>query len=251
MVAMTAPILETRGFAASVLDALAAHICVVDRDGWVIAVNRAWMKFAQDNPPLSGRTGVGAHYVEICRAASGPGSEEAASFVEGLMRVLKGEANYFELEYACHAPGESRWFVASATPLPAALGGAVIAHTTVTDRKILELELLHMARTDSLTGLNNRRHFLTTAGLEVERALRFALPATMVMIDLDHFKAVNDTHGHAAGDETLRRVAKLCRASLRRIDSVGRGSAARNLRCCCRERTKPRPAAWPRNCART
>ncbi len=222
MAATTTPILETSGFAASVLDALASHICVVDRNGTIIAVNRAWTKFAIENPPLSRRTGVGSHYLEVCLGATGPGSEEAAPFAEGLMRVLSGKTNYFELEYPCHAPGESRWFVASVTPLPVALGGAVIAHTTITERKILELELIHMASTDSLTGLNNRRRFLASAGLEVERALRFALPTTVMMIDLDHFKAINDVCGHGIGDETLRRVANLWRTSLRQIDSIGR-----------------------------
>lgn len=79
-----------------------------------------------------------------------------------------------------------------------------------------------LSRTDALTDLLNRRAFME--GLERERARhrRFPRPVTLVYLDLDNFKSINDTHGHAEGDELLRAVAQTMSASVRDVDAVGR-----------------------------
>ncbi len=82
--------------------------------------------------------------------------------------------------------------------------------------------LREMATTDELTGLANRRHFFATANAEIDRARRFQRPISVLMIDVDHFKQVNDTHGHAAGDAVLRQLARILESSARRVDIVGR-----------------------------
>lgn len=91
-------------------------------------------------------------------------------------------------------------------------------------RKLLERtrELYEMARTDPLTGSHNRRSFLSLAEAEHERVRRYGRPCSLLMIDIDHFKAVNDTHGHAVGDEVIRCIARVCVAELRRSDVFGR-----------------------------
>jgi len=78
------------------------------------------------------------------------------------------------------------------------------------------------ARTDYLTGLFNRRHFFELAQRELERSTRFQRPLTLLMIDIDHFKSINDTWGHGFGDLALRSVADILRSSLRNIDIFGR-----------------------------
>lgn len=216
-------ILERKGFAAAALDALSSHICVIDRDGIIIAVNRAWREFALSNPPSSSsRTGVGSHYLDVCSSARGAGSEDAGKFASGILSVICGKCDFFELEYPCHSPWENRWFQGVVTPLRHRYGGAVISHRTITQRKLLEFELLKLASTDHLTGLSNRRYFLSMARLEVERKNRFGVPAAVVMIDLDHFKVVNDTYGHAAGDEALRAFTQICKGPIRQIDLFAR-----------------------------
>ena len=225
---MNASTLESGGFANAVIDALASHICVVDQTAMIVAVNRAWKNFASDNPPasrgtpVSRGTGVGTHYLNVCRNASGPGSEEADRFGDGIERVLSGRADHFELEYPCHSPTENRWFLGSVTPLGLPNGGAVISHIAITDRKVLETELLRQAETDVVTGLPNRRYFLKAAALEIARVKRFGSAAATMMIDLDHFKSVNDTHGHQAGDDVLRQFAQTCLGRLREIDIFAR-----------------------------
>jgi diguanylate cyclase (GGDEF)-like protein len=75
---------------------------------------------------------------------------------------------------------------------------------------------------DSLTGLLKHTDIKEQVALEVQRSLRNGKPASLVMIDLDHFKQVNDQYGHAAGDNVIRSLANLLRQRLRRIDSLGR-----------------------------
>jgi diguanylate cyclase (GGDEF)-like protein len=79
-----------------------------------------------------------------------------------------------------------------------------------------------LAITDGLTGLFNHRYLHERLALEVERALRTGLSLTMLMIDVDHFKSYNDRHGHPAGDEVLRTVARLLREERRVNDVVAR-----------------------------
>ena len=92
----------------------------------------------------------------------------------------------------------------------------------ITERKVLERRLVHLAATDPLTGLANRRHFLDQMALALARQQRHDTPTALLMIDLDWFKKVNDRYGHATGDEVLRHVAAIMTTSLRRIDLLGR-----------------------------
>jgi diguanylate cyclase (GGDEF)-like protein len=83
-------------------------------------------------------------------------------------------------------------------------------------------ETQRLATTDPLTGLSNYRHFHELLNLEVQRARRMDYPIGLVLMDLDHFKTVNDRHGHPTGDIALRLVAEQLRTRLRRTDVVGR-----------------------------
>ena len=85
----------------------------------------------------------------------------------------------------------------------------------VTEAHRLRQELERLATTDPLTGLANRRAFLERAAEEVERASRHDRPMSVVMIDVDHFKAINDRHGHDIGDLVLQRVAEVVGSTLR------------------------------------
>ena len=98
----------------------------------------------------------------------------------------------------------------------------VVMIQDITERKALELELRRLATTDPLTDLANRRHFLAQMELELARFKRYAKPTTLLMFDLDHFKQVNDTYGHAAGDAVLRHFSAIARQVLRQIDLLGR-----------------------------
>lgn len=212
--------LETKGIAGAVIDALSAHICVTDRAGIILAVNRAWRRFGEENAGDSYRTDIGQNYLKICQGSAGSGADEADAFARGIAAVLDGQTKLFELVYPCHSPTKTRWFLGRITPLGLRQGGAVISHQNITSQKLLEFELARLASTDPLTGLPNRRYFLDAAGRQLEIMRRFGGIASVVMLDLDHFKAINDSDGHAAGDEALRRVARAC--GLRPVDVFAR-----------------------------
>lgn len=89
-------------------------------------------------------------------------------------------------------------------------------------RKALEEELRHLAATDPMTGLANRRRFFEIGEREVQSARRYASPLALLMIDIDHFKRVNDTFGHPAGDEVIKALAGACVDELRAPDAIGR-----------------------------
>jgi diguanylate cyclase (GGDEF)-like protein len=86
----------------------------------------------------------------------------------------------------------------------------------------LELELRRDARTDALTGLDNRRAMEERGPIELKRAQRSGAPVSVILCDVDQFKSINDRHGHEAGDTVLRIVAQALRAALRETDVLGR-----------------------------
>jgi len=92
----------------------------------------------------------------------------------------------------------------------------------ISDRKVLETELEQMATRDPLTGLLNRREMSRVLDEELQRARRYQRPMAVLWVDFDHFKDVNDTYGHAAGDSVLRAISRLLLASGRSVDSIGR-----------------------------
>jgi len=98
----------------------------------------------------------------------------------------------------------------------------LVALNDISQRKKLEAELFHQASFDALTGISNRRYFLLQAEQEMRRAKRFARDLSVMMIDLDHFKPINDKYGHAVGDAVLVGVVKTSLESLRQSDVMGR-----------------------------
>lgn len=92
----------------------------------------------------------------------------------------------------------------------------------VTPYKKMEEELRRLATIDFLTGVNNRRNFLYLAQKEMNRSKRYGHPFSLVMLDIDHFKKVNDTFGHSVGDQVLIEFCDICLKVLREHDIIGR-----------------------------
>lgn len=92
----------------------------------------------------------------------------------------------------------------------------------ISENKKTEEELLRLASTDPLTGALNRREFTALAERDALRAQRYNRPLSILMFDLDHFKRLNDTYGHAAGDKALQRFTTICCNALRTVDIFGR-----------------------------
>ncbi|WP_291321840.1 diguanylate cyclase [Desulfonatronospira sp.] len=102
------------------------------------------------------------------------------------------------------------------------LVGRLWSFRDVTQQKNTEDKLRLMAITDELTGLWNRRYFMHVAQKEFERAKRYDQHLSLLMLDIDHFKRINDTLGHAAGDATLQYLGSLLNNMMRAMDTAGR-----------------------------
>ncbi|GIV64460.1 MAG: hypothetical protein KatS3mg045_1799 [Bellilinea sp.] len=100
--------------------------------------------------------------------------------------------------------------------------GWLFSFRDITERKLAEQKLHELAITDSLTGVFNRRHFYYVAQTELERSHRYDRNMAIILLDIDHFKWINDTFGHLVGDQMLQTLAQRCRNNLRVFDTIGR-----------------------------
>jgi diguanylate cyclase (GGDEF)-like protein/PAS domain S-box-containing protein len=103
-----------------------------------------------------------------------------------------------------------------------ALSGIIVTFQDITERQRAREELERLANYDSLTGLLNRRETERRLRLLFAQARRYQRPFSVCMVDIDHFKRINDDHGHQAGDEVLRQVGQLLREMTRAADGAGR-----------------------------
>ncbi|MBU3937512.1 MAG: diguanylate cyclase, partial [Proteobacteria bacterium] len=131
--------------------------------------------------------------------------------------------------------GIKRYLAFDAVPIYNRANELVAAIETLQDiseRKKMEEDLERLATTDALTGLSNRHRFNELLQQEVDRAKRYNTPLSLIMFDLDHFKKINDTYGHAVGDQVLQAVAKVIRENVRTSDWVGRWGGEEFLVLC-------------------
>ncbi|TFY91874.1 GGDEF domain-containing protein [Pseudomonas nabeulensis] len=141
--------------------------------------------------------------------------------VRASIRLSALQLSHWREEYRVQLPQRGlRWIRGEATPeeLP---GGGTLWHgyvSDISDLKRVEEELRALTITDSLTGIHNRRYFQDRLKAEMVRLNRTSGALSLIMLDIDHFKRINDQHGHAVGDSVLQEVCKRIRERLRRTD---------------------------------
>jgi diguanylate cyclase (GGDEF)-like protein/PAS domain S-box-containing protein len=189
---------------------------LLDQDGRWVLVNHALCE-------ITGYTSnelIGKRFVDIAHP------DDVESDVEPRRRLLAGEIAAFQTEM--------RYFNSVAETMSALLSISLVRDQDgdplhfivqlqdISERKLLEEHLRHLADHDPLTGLRNRRLFEHDLKLQVGRCQRYGEQAALIAIDLDHFKQVNDRHGHKVGDEALEAVARTLTRRLRTTDLVAR-----------------------------
>jgi diguanylate cyclase (GGDEF)-like protein/PAS domain S-box-containing protein len=201
----------------AVLDAAASLIVVVDMEGRLLCWNRACEL-------VSGYTAeeLGGAAAILERLIPEQERARAAGVVDALAR---GESPV-TLEVRWHTrSGDMRLISWSCTALTTPDG--TVTHVVgtgidVTDRSRLERRLRHLADHDDLTGLINRRRFQEELERHLAQCRRYGMAGALLVLDLDGFKEVNDSHGHTAGDRVLQSVANSLRDRLRESDIVAR-----------------------------
>jgi two-component system cell cycle response regulator len=151
--------------------------------------------------------------------------EAAGIILTGIRQVIRtGKTRKVEYKIPV-AAGNERWFEARIALMERddhGHGKVISVATDITERVKLYEEVQQLAIHDPLTGCFNRRHFLTLADRELQRAVRYQRSISLLMIDIDHFKTYNDRYGHQTGDQLLVSLVEVCHKSLREVDILGR-----------------------------
>ncbi|MDZ7854310.1 MAG: EAL domain-containing protein [Halomonas sp.] len=210
----------------ALIDALPAHIALLDGDGKILDVNDQWRHFGTNNDSRDTTFGVGSNYLSVCRAANGDCAEEALEAAEGLKAVLAGHQASFALEYPCHSPDQPRWFRMMASrlmPGQEAQGflGAVVMHVDITERKLAERELKRLAYRDPLTGLANRLGFMEAFSRHIAQH-GWNPAALIVLLDIREMRNLNDAYGYDTGDHLLIELARRLENGLGKDILIGR-----------------------------
>jgi len=231
--AMPSPsaLISDGAFVGQLMESLSIPVFVLDREARVMIWNRAceqltgvpaheilatsdhWRSFYEHRRPtladlvLQNRTDE----VRQILPRSAPTSLGAGLCIE----------SWFDMPRA----GRRRYLAAEATPIYDAegrLSAVVETLRDLTDEKMAQVALEQLATRDGLTGLANRRCFDDTLHAEWSRALRQQQPLSLLMVDVDNFKAYNDANGHLGGDECLKRIARAVSSEMRANDLVAR-----------------------------
>jgi len=143
-----------------------------------------------------------------------------------LLQQINDRAHEKEsIDLEVKSDSRSRYYQSRLTPIVYHDGkvmGKLIVLSDITEHVELVEEINRIAATDELTGIFNRRYFMKTAQEELYRADRYGRPVSIIIWDMDHFKAINDTYGHVIGDKVLQTAVRICRESLRESDILGR-----------------------------
>jgi diguanylate cyclase (GGDEF)-like protein/PAS domain S-box-containing protein len=213
--------IESYNFLRLVIDTIAEHIVVIDDEGTILFVNKAWEAFGHRNSCLIDEPWNTVNYIKVCDQAAAMGDDFGTKAARGIRSVINGEKDNFYFEYPCHSPDDKRWFMMRVTPFMIEDNNyCVISHQNITERKLAEEKVLNLSRIDSLTDIPNRRCFDNFLNTEWKRCNRQGLPISLALIDLDHFKLINDTYGHQAGDRCLKLVGDVLKEFSKRPSDI-------------------------------
>ncbi len=211
-------LIDSRNTLSYALEEMSDGLAMFDRQGNIILCNEQYSALfphtSELRRPGANLRDILLEVVKTGEQLSIPTGGEAAwieQIVSNLHCESEEEVNLFD----------GRWL--QVRTRPTSEGKTLVVVTDVTRLKNAELalhsaadQLKHLVRTDSLTGLLNRRAFDEAMETEIARSARTAAPMSLLLIDVDRFKAYNDEYGHPAGDDALRLVAKHLRGSLKR-----------------------------------
>ena len=195
----------------AVFEALPWPMAVIDASGTICYVNRAWPNAVE---------ALGRSYQDVVAGRRELPPSVAAALRSALTAALGEAGETAELEFAEAGDPPARWLRVRCAPVEG--GGAVVTIENVSAQRKRELELALRADHDPLTGLANRRRFVTEGQRMLALASRRGWGMALLFIDLDAFKHINDSAGHTFGDAVLQQVAKRLHGRTRTDDLLAR-----------------------------
>jgi diguanylate cyclase (GGDEF)-like protein len=202
----------------TIVDDLSIGIVLLDRDRRVQFINRAFRRFWRISDTVADTKQT---FVALLYEGRGSTASTASHYLLGDYVAKKMDLIHAGEEDALHirlSNGEVIQFRCKAL----ADGGRLLTYGNVSELAHRADALERLACVDGMTGVNNRRHFRALADSEWSRHQRYGRPLAVLMIDIDCFKAVNDTYGHDAGDEVIKGVAGVLQRNKRAHDILGR-----------------------------
>lgn len=199
----------------SMITAMSDAVALIDPQYRYLIVNDEYLH----------RTGLSREHIRGHTIAELLGESVFHSLIkERFDRCLNGEVGQYQAWFDLPVRGRRFLDVRYAPYLDEAgqIRGVISSSRDITELKHLEEDLRRLTRLDPLTQLFNRRYFFTLAEQEYQRFRRYHRPMALCMIDIDHFKAVNDQYGHLIGDSVLCAVAETLRDNLRQVDILAR-----------------------------
>ena len=206
----------------AVFSALSEGVMLLDRESRVLACNESATRI------------LGVTAEEVAERMPSKGwcaiREDGAPFPDeeypSIQALRSGKAVHGVVMGLKKLDGSQIWISINAEPLFGDVApepyAVVCSFEDITERKAFDERLFTQSMTDALTRVANRRRFLEVAEAEVDRARSSGLPLSFLMLDIDHFKRVNDTLGHDAGDEVLRAISTELGARIRTSDCLAR-----------------------------
>jgi diguanylate cyclase (GGDEF)-like protein/PAS domain S-box-containing protein len=167
-------------------------------------------------------TGFSAGEIAVRGITGLHGHDTDGAAIERLLDAMtRGEEVTAEL-LLYHRDGGTRWVETSIRPIPSGERRFVLVSRDITERKNIQAQLAFLAMHDPLTGLANRALLDERLGMELAKARRSGEHVAVMLLDLDNFKYINDTFGHACGDDLLREIGRRLRSCVREVDTVAR-----------------------------
>jgi diguanylate cyclase (GGDEF)-like protein/PAS domain S-box-containing protein len=206
-------------FQRAIFDSLSTQVAVLDQDGTVLQTNAAWSSYMSDR---GFEQSVDKRYLTLLNEMFAVEPAVVGTLAAGMTALAAAEVPHFNVPMPVQSRCGRWWFSIRITPVQDAAHRLVVTHEDVTAIKRAELASLTLANVDDLTGALSRQNFMGLAEQEMARSLRYALPLVVLMLDLDHFKNVNDSYGHPTGDAVLKGFVQTVKEVLRDSDEIGR-----------------------------
>ena len=183
-------------------------ICILDRQGGIIFVNKSWIKAGVKNGVDPNYSWTGKNYLSTSIYNDYSEHPSAAEIMQMIKEVLTGKRTTLSLEYPCHSILERRWFKLTVTPFDYAHETLfIVSHEDITSIKLKLEEAQLLGLQDPLTEIANRRNFNQYLQQIFARSIQQKSELSLLLIDIDNFKRINDLYGHNTGDEILIEIA--------------------------------------------